>query len=294
MQLRAEFANPRLQLLPGQFVTVASSPASTTDVFLVPQTAVLQTETGRLVWIVGADGKAAPRAGRRPATGSGRTGSIRQGLQRGRPVIVDNLLKVRPGAAGDRTGAVRRQARRRPPRASRAAQRRERHVLAVLHRPADLRRRHRDHHRARRPGRGADRCRSRSIPRSRRRRSSITATYPGASAETLAKTVAAPIEEQLSGVENLIYFSSSSASNGTLTITATFEVGTDVDKAVFNVNNRVQIALPRLPDEVRRNGVIVQKRSNDILLVVALRLARHRATTRCSCRTTRRSTWSTS
>ena len=98
----------------------------------------------------------------------------------------------------------------------------------------------------------------------------ITTTYPGASAETLSRTVAAPIEEQLSGVEKLSYFSSSSSSNGSLQTTATFEPGTNVDQAVFNVNNRVQIALPRLPDEVRRNGVIVQKRSFDILLVVSL------------------------
>src|SRR5216110_3022257 len=98
----------------------------------------------------------------------------------------------------------------------------------------------------------------------------IITSYPGASAETLAKTVAAPIEEQLSGVEKLSYFSSTSSSNGNLQITATFEPGTNVDQSVFNVNNRVQIALPRLPDEVRRNGVIVQKRSFDILLVVSL------------------------
>jgi hydrophobe/amphiphile efflux-1 (HAE1) family protein len=98
----------------------------------------------------------------------------------------------------------------------------------------------------------------------------ITASYPGASAETLAKTVAAPIEEQLSGVENLLYFNSTAASNGSISITATFEVGTDVDKATFNINNRVQMASPRLPDEVRRNGVTVAKRSQNILLVVAL------------------------
>jgi HAE1 family hydrophobic/amphiphilic exporter-1/multidrug efflux pump len=98
----------------------------------------------------------------------------------------------------------------------------------------------------------------------------ITATFPGASADTLAKTVAAPIEEQLSGVEDLLYFSSSADSSGTLTITATFEVGTDVDQATFNVSNRVNIALPRLPDEVRRTGLIIQKRSNDILLVFML------------------------
>ena len=98
----------------------------------------------------------------------------------------------------------------------------------------------------------------------------ITTAYPGASAETVSRTVAAPIEEQLSGVENLSYFGSSSSSNGALSILATFEPGTNVDQSVFNVNNRVQIALPRLPDEVRRNGVIVQKRSFDILLAVTL------------------------
>jgi multidrug efflux pump len=98
----------------------------------------------------------------------------------------------------------------------------------------------------------------------------ITTSYPGASAETVSRTVAAPIEEQLSGVEKLSYFSSTSSSDGSLRITATFEPGTNVDQSVFNVNNRVQIALPRLPDEVRRNGVIVQKRSFDILLVVGL------------------------
>ncbi len=98
----------------------------------------------------------------------------------------------------------------------------------------------------------------------------VTATFPGASAETMAKTVAAPIEEELSGIENLLYFSSSADSSGTLTITATFEVGTDIDQATFNVSNRVNIALPRLPDDVRRTGLVVQKRSNDILIVVML------------------------
>ena len=98
----------------------------------------------------------------------------------------------------------------------------------------------------------------------------ITATYPGASADTLSKTVAAPIEEQLSGVEGLLYFNSSADSSGTLTITATFDVGTDADQATFNISNRVNIALPRLPDEVRRTGLIIQKRSNDLLLVAML------------------------
>jgi HAE1 family hydrophobic/amphiphilic exporter-1/multidrug efflux pump len=98
----------------------------------------------------------------------------------------------------------------------------------------------------------------------------ITATFPGASAETLAKTVAAPIEEQLSGVEGLLYFDSSSDSSGTLTITATFELGTNIDQATFNISNRVNIALPRLPNEVRQTGIIVQKRSTDLLMAIAM------------------------
>ncbi|HWA39193.1 MAG TPA: multidrug efflux RND transporter permease subunit [Burkholderiales bacterium] len=98
----------------------------------------------------------------------------------------------------------------------------------------------------------------------------ISTTYPGASAETLARTTAAPIEEQLSGAEGLSFFNSTSSSNGALQITVTFEPGRNVDQAIFDVNNRVQAALPRLPDEVRRNGVLVQKRSFDILLVVSL------------------------
>jgi multidrug efflux pump len=98
----------------------------------------------------------------------------------------------------------------------------------------------------------------------------ISTSYPGASAETIAQTVAAPIEEQLSGAEGMLYFTSSAGSDGNLNITATFDVGTDVDRAVFQLNNRVGIALPRLPDEVRRNGILVQKRSPDILLVIGL------------------------
>src|SRR5450759_750270 len=99
----------------------------------------------------------------------------------------------------------------------------------------------------------------------------VTANFPGASADTLAKTVAAPIEEQLSGIEGLLYFNSTASSNGTLTVTLTFEVGTNVDTAVISTNNRVQAALPRLPDDVRRTGVLVQKRSSDILMFIALK-----------------------
>jgi hydrophobe/amphiphile efflux-1 (HAE1) family protein len=98
----------------------------------------------------------------------------------------------------------------------------------------------------------------------------VSASYPGASAETLARTVAAPIEEQLSGAEGLLYFNSTASSNGQLQITITFETGTNIDTAIFEVTNRVRLAEPRLPEEVRRNGLTVLKRTSELLLFAAL------------------------
>ena len=98
----------------------------------------------------------------------------------------------------------------------------------------------------------------------------INAVYPGADAQTAAQAVAAPIEQQLSGVKNLIYYSSSSANNGAVTITATFEIGTDQDLAAVEVQNRLAVAEPTLPQEVVRNGITVTKASSSILAVVTL------------------------
>ena len=99
---------------------------------------------------------------------------------------------------------------------------------------------------------------------------SITATYQGASAETISKTVAAPLEQQINGVENMMYMSSTSSSDGTLTINVYFKIGTDADKATINVNNRVQMALNSLPSEVQTHGVTVTKQSSNFLLLVSL------------------------
>ncbi|HWA31280.1 MAG TPA: efflux RND transporter permease subunit [Rhizomicrobium sp.] len=98
----------------------------------------------------------------------------------------------------------------------------------------------------------------------------ITANYPGASAETVQNSVTQVIEQQLTGVDNLLYFSSSSSSNGQVSITATFAPGTDPDIAQVQVQNKVQQALPRLPQEVQQQGVVVQKSQSSFLLVVAL------------------------
>ncbi|MBS8239579.1 multidrug efflux RND transporter permease subunit [Marinobacter lipolyticus] len=98
----------------------------------------------------------------------------------------------------------------------------------------------------------------------------VTATLPGASAQVVEEAVTRPIEQQLNGVEDMIYIESTASSEGTATITLTFESGTDTDIAQVNVQNRVALAEPFLPDEVRRQGVVVSKQSGNMLLGINL------------------------
>jgi len=98
----------------------------------------------------------------------------------------------------------------------------------------------------------------------------VTASYPGASAEIVADTVATPIEQEINGVEGMLYMLSQATSNGQVTITVTFKLGTDLDQAQVLVQNRVAIAEPRLPESVRRLGVTTRQNSPDLMMVVHL------------------------
>jgi hydrophobe/amphiphile efflux-1 (HAE1) family protein len=98
----------------------------------------------------------------------------------------------------------------------------------------------------------------------------VRASFPGASPETIAETVASPLEEQINGVEDMLYMSSQATTDGVMQLTVTFAIGTDVDLAQVQVQNRVNQALPRLPEEVRRVGVTTIKSSPDLTMVVHL------------------------
>jgi hydrophobe/amphiphile efflux-1 (HAE1) family protein len=104
----------------------------------------------------------------------------------------------------------------------------------------------------------------------------VTASYPGAPPEVIAETVATPIEQEVNGVEDMLYMSSQSTSDGQMQLTITFKLGTDLDKAQVLVQNRVAIAEPRLPEDVRRLGVTTIKSSPDLLMVVHLLSPDHR------------------
>jgi multidrug efflux pump len=96
----------------------------------------------------------------------------------------------------------------------------------------------------------------------------VSAVYPGASAENVASTVSTPLEQEINGVEGMLYMSSSCSSDGSVRLGVTFKTGTDLDMAQVQVQNRVATALPRLPEEVRRLGVVTMKRSPSITLMV--------------------------
>src|SRR6516225_4674659 len=98
----------------------------------------------------------------------------------------------------------------------------------------------------------------------------VTIQYPGASAQVVADTVAAPIEQQVNGIEGMLYMSSQMGNDGSYTLTVTFDIGTDLDTALVLVQNRVQLAMPLLPPSVQNQGITIRKKTPDILMIISL------------------------
>src|ERR1700734_4486126 len=97
---------------------------------------------------------------------------------------------------------------------------------------------------------------------------SVTITYPGASAQVMADTVAAPIEQQVNGVEGMLYMSSQMGNDGSYTLTVTFDVGVNLNTALVMVQNRVALAMPQLPTAVQNQGITIRKKTPDILMII--------------------------
>src|SRR5215469_16221345 len=97
---------------------------------------------------------------------------------------------------------------------------------------------------------------------------SVSISYPGASAPVVADTVAAPIEQQVNGIEGMLYMSSQMGNDGAYTLTVTFDIGTDVNTALVMVQNRVALAMPQLPTQVQNQGITIRKKTPDMLMIV--------------------------
>jgi membrane fusion protein (multidrug efflux system) len=277
--LRAEFPNTEGALRRGSSCASACL-ARSARAITVPQAAVVQGQRGQFVWTVGKDNKAETRV---VDVGEWAQGNwiIRSGLREGDTVVVDGTVRLAPArpssqwprlpARVHRTAAWPPGAAPTPASAPTAAPEKG-DVMKLSHFFID------------RPifasvlsiiivvgGLVAMvNLPIAQFPDITPPTITVTTTYPGASSDVVAQNVAAPIEQQVNGADNMLYMSSTSSSTGNMTLTVYFEIGTDPSLAQVDVQNRVNLALPTLPDAVTKQGVSVQKRSSAFMMVIAV------------------------
>ena len=278
--VRATFPNPNGRLSSCDSVRVRVDAGKPLELLSIPETAVFAQQRNRYVYVVDAESNAKSRevevgarfdgsveVNRRLSDAADATGTTESDR-----VIVDNLLRVRPGIAVkikqyDRAGLLPGPILTRSFSVSTPVTEPSIPTYATVHFASSVRDR----------PRSADRLAGvlaltqlpiAQYPNVVPPQVVITASYPGADAKTVSETVAAPIEEQVNGVEGMMYMESQATNDGAMRLIVTFKIGTDPDMAQVLVQNRVNAALPKLPEDVRRLGVITKKQSTAILLVV--------------------------
>ncbi len=258
--MRGVIANPHGELTPGLFAQMRLTGTGPYDALLVPDVAIGTEQSERFLLVVGPGQHGRPRARSSLGGFSAHLRAITDGLKAGESVIVDG-----PANRPPRQKVAPREAPIAPPPPEACAMSLahffiDRPVfaavisivtiiggaLAIVALPVA------------------------QYPEIAPPTVTVTTSYPGANAETVSNTVATPIEEQINGVEHMLYMSSQCTNDGAMRLTVTFQVGTNLDVAQVQVQNRVAIAQPQLPQEVQRQGIIIKKASPDINVVVAL------------------------
>ena len=294
MRIRGVLKNESGKLIPGLFARLTVPGSGRYHAILVPDTAIGNDQSQQNVLVVDKDNKVAVR----PVTLGALFGGLRSivsGIRADDRIVVNGQMHARPGSAvtpietpikvdeadfsdpGEEvaaaTSASRRTTCRGPSRAAtrstRPRAKRANEICFLFHRPTGLRRGAFD----RDVIVGAISCFTLPIaqyPEIAPPTVTVSASYPGANAKTVAETVATPIEEQINGVEGMIYMSSQSTNDGNMLLTVTFKLGTDLDIAQVQVQNRVAIAQPVLPFDVQHAGIVVKKASPNITLGIAV------------------------
>ena len=261
LSIVTEFPNPQALLRPGQFGRVRVAATVAENALLAPQKAVTQMQSANVVYVVGDDNKVALRT----VTLGERVGGdyiVTDGIKAGERIIVEGLQKTRPGAVVNPTEKA-------------ASSRRRGHEIGAspmakffIHRPVFaivisliilI----------------AGGVSIMSLPIAQYPPISpptveVEINYPGANAETVEQSIATNVEAEVNGAENMIYMSSKSSSDGRYVLTCTFKVGANLDMANVDINNRVNKATAKLPQEAIAYGISVKKKSPDILLAISV------------------------